>query len=352
MGPGRASPIRASGSARGAGGWLRGVREGLAARSEPHARAQSPARPSAHRQAAPYLSSVCATAEMMRGPPLAPSTARTWPSCSTMIGLMELNGFFPGLRFVGCRRVCLIVGGTMCGCACVCARVRTRTHTCPPAHSQAPQAGMNRLAALHMRRDGDGLGPCHTWTVSVQTPHTNTLQQAALPDKVAGRWREVIHVGLPRRRKVRHLVVKQDACEQGGAQKGASVKTAPGFSCSKHHACARPADARPCTSPSHASGAPPSHQHRPCPPVLGDRTLDPNPVLMVVVRLTAMPSPSTVHRCEVPWSGPCVPEVTFHKPPYTPMGSTPRSSIVALRRVQGGGVVASGAGRGPAGPAQ
>lgn len=59
--------------------------------------------------------------------------------------------------------------------------------------------------------------------------------------------------------------------------------------------------------------------------------MDPNPVLTVVVRLTAMPSPSMVHRCEVPWSGRCVPEVTFHRPPYTPMGNTPRSSIVALR---------------------
>lgn len=35
---------------------------------------------------------------MMRGPPLPPTHTRSLPSCSTMRGLMELKGFFPGLQ--------------------------------------------------------------------------------------------------------------------------------------------------------------------------------------------------------------------------------------------------------------
>ena len=48
-----------------------------------------------------YLRMVCATAEMMREPPLAPTTIRSAPSCRPIRGLMELSGFFPGLARKG-----------------------------------------------------------------------------------------------------------------------------------------------------------------------------------------------------------------------------------------------------------
>lgn len=70
----------------------------------------------------------------------------------------------------------------------------------------------------------------------------------------------------------------------------------------------------------------PSHH----PPVEGDRIFDPNPVFIVVVRLTAIPESSTTERWDVPASRPCAPAVTFQRPPYSVRFSTPSSLMRSL----------------------
>lgn len=48
-------------------------------------------------QPAAHLTQACSTADMMRGPPLAPMARTRLPLRSTISGLMLLNGFFRGL---------------------------------------------------------------------------------------------------------------------------------------------------------------------------------------------------------------------------------------------------------------
>jgi hypothetical protein len=51
-----------------------------------------------HHASSTHLTAACKTAEIMRGPPLAPIARTSSPSCSAISGLMLLNGFLPGLR--------------------------------------------------------------------------------------------------------------------------------------------------------------------------------------------------------------------------------------------------------------
>ena len=210
---------------------------------------------------------------MMRGPPLAPSTARRLPAESvTMMGDMEDCGRLPGrMKLAG-------EGGRpylQCGLPC------SQRDKRPKPLEQAPPflPGMQPLAAYAR----------------------------------AVRRRSSVPIGLAGGGEVVHLVVQDDACAP-------CMHTA--VLSNQHHSQKPPF----CN----ASQAGETGKTGASAPVLLDMTREPKPVLMVVVKETALCSESTTARWLVPWST-ALPWMV-QSPPYAlAFGFTAWSEIMSLR---------------------